>query len=243
MGKLKIEFNMIAQPTKTSCGPTCLHAVYNFWGDKITIDEVLEEVKQFEDGGGTLAVILGSHALHRGYQVRLYSYNLNVFDPTWAHLPSSQLLIKLREQQKYKLGDAKFTTAVQAYISFLEHGGELRFDELSPELIRTYFEKGVPVLTGLSATYLYKSEREHPISNEYDDVRGSPVGHFVILHGHNPSTDEIYVADPEFPNPMVGEKLYYKIKTPRLMASIFLGVVTFDGNLLVITPKGHETLP
>jgi hypothetical protein len=70
------------QPDDTTCGPTCLHAVYQFHGDSVPLDAVIAEAQRLEEGG-TLAALLGSHALSRGYKVTIHTYNLQVFDPTW----------------------------------------------------------------------------------------------------------------------------------------------------------------
>ncbi|MCI0655805.1 MAG: cysteine peptidase family C39 domain-containing protein, partial [Acidobacteria bacterium] len=69
------------QPDDTTCGPTCLHAVYRYHGDEIPLAQVIQEVPA-EPGGGTHAVCLACHALRRGYRARIYTYNLQAFDPT-----------------------------------------------------------------------------------------------------------------------------------------------------------------
>ena len=53
------------QPDETTCGPTCLHAIYEYYGDPVSLDSVIEEVVQFDDGG-TIGAYLGIHALERG---------------------------------------------------------------------------------------------------------------------------------------------------------------------------------
>jgi hypothetical protein len=73
----KLRLAIQAQPGDTTCGPTCLHAVYNYFGDKISLRNVIGQVKQLK-GGGTLAVLLGCHALRRGYRAKLYTFNLQV---------------------------------------------------------------------------------------------------------------------------------------------------------------------
>jgi len=90
------------------------------------------------------------------------------------------------------------------------------------------------VLTGLSATYLYGCAREH--EDDYDDVRGQPTGHFVVLCGHNHARNEAIVADPLQDNPRFASHRY-RVGMDRLIGSILLGIVTYDANLLVITPQ------
>lgn len=225
---------MLAQPDDVTCGPTCLHAVYRYFGETVGLDEVIRGVNYLEDGG-TLAVYLGIDALRRGYDASLYSFNLHVFDPSWAGLPASGLIGKLRQQLLYK-GGRRFEEATEAYVRYLEEGGTLCFDDLTPTLLATYLKQETPVLAGLSATYLYDSMREYTGAHNravYDDLRGMPVGHFVVICGMTGS--RAVVADPYSENPISGNH-YYEVDVQRLLRAILLGIVTYDANLLILTP-------
>jgi hypothetical protein len=102
-------------------------------------------------------------------------------------------------------------------------------------LLRKFLKRGIPVITGLSATYLYRAMRDLPDTNRDDDVRGEPVGHFVVLTGYERETGEVLIADPLQSNPLTGSR-YYAVNTHRLIGAILLGTVTYDANLLVIEP-------
>jgi hypothetical protein len=224
---------ILPQPNDTTCGPTSLHAVYSFYGDKISLKKVIKEVHALEDGG-TLAVLLGQHALSRGYSTTLYTFNLKVCDPTWDLKDTEFVVKKLKAQLEYKK-ERKLRNAILAYIGYLEAGGKLRSRMMSRSFFASHFNKGIPILAGLSATYLYQTQREY--SNEleksiYDDLKGSPMGHFVVLNGFD-SKKKIRVSDPYPDNPVSGNN-YYSVGTSRLIHSILLGIVTYDANLLVI---------
>ncbi len=88
----------------------------------------------------------------------------------------------------------------------------------------------------MSATYLYRAARDIPETNEDDDVRGEPVGHFVVLTGYRKHPREVLIADPLQTNPLVGSR-YYAVGAHRLIGAILLGAVTYDANLVVIEPK------
>jgi hypothetical protein len=227
----RLQFQIAAQPDGESCGPTCLHGIYRYYGDELDLAEVMAGVDTLS-GGGTLDVFLANHALARGYRVTLYSYNLHLFDPTWALLPVPDLKARLREQAQEK-DDPKLRLASEAYIRFLELGGRLRFEDLRPALLRRILGRGVPAMTGLSATYLYQARREIPETNVADDVRGRPVGHFVVLSGYDRATRLVDVADPYEWNPISGQR-YYSVDLHRLIGAVFLGSLTYDANLLVI---------
>ncbi len=229
---LKLE--ILPQPDDTTCGPTCLHAVYNYFGDSVDLSQVIREVHYLEDGG-TLAVLLANHALKRGYQATLYSYNLHVFDPTWTELSTPDLITKLKLQNEFKTG-RKFQKATNAYIEFFELGGVVKFKDLNPALIRSLLKKEIPVLTGLSATYLYQCAREFGPNCDYDDIRGLPTGHFVVLSGYDEAEKTVRVADPIRHHPGdLGQ--YYDVRMDRLINAILLGILTYDANILVLEPS------
>ena len=225
---------IMPQPDDTTCGPTSLHAVYTHYGRSIDLNKLIKDVHALEDGG-TLAVSLGIDALKRGFNATVYTYNLKIFDPSWSGLSAEELLQKLSAQLEIKHGK-KFTEASQAYIHFLELGGRISFEMLTPALLQSYLKPGLPVLCGLSATYLYQSKREYTKKNNtscYHDLKGEPMGHFVVLYGM--TRKKVKVADPYHNNPLAG-KHYYKVDLQRLINAVHLGIVTYDANLLVVIP-------
>lgn len=237
--KKLLPVSMLSQPDYTSCGPTSLHAIYLHWKDEITFEQLLQEIPQFDEGGGTLAVVLGIHALKRGYSVTIYNYNINIFDPSWFSLKTELVIEKLKLRMETRVEGSKDIVAIKHYIEYLRLGGHLKFDDLTARLIKSYLKRDIPVLTGLSSTWLYQSIREHPISNEYDDVHGEPAGHFVVLHGADIKNKLVYVADPYRPNPISGTN-YYQVHFDKLINAILLGVTSYDGNLLIIEKKSKK---
>src|SRR5262249_43377677 len=131
--------------------------------------------------------------------------------------------------------------ATEAYLLFLERGGELRFEELTTALIRKYLGRQIPILTGLSATYLYGSAREYGPDGRADDIRGKPAGHFVVLCGYNRESREVLVADPLQKNPLARAN-QYMISIDAVLAPILLGILTYDANLLIIEPRHARKL-
>jgi Peptidase_C39 like family len=231
---LFLKFDIEAQPDEVTCGPTCLHALYHYFKDDISLKQVITEVKQLKSGG-TLAVILANHALKRGYDATIYTYNLNVMDPTWFQLSSKKIIANLKSQMRYKFKSRKLKVASRAYIKFLEAGGKLQFAELDDKLIKGYLKKSIPIIAGMSATYLYQTPREIARTNKYDSIKGEPVGHFAIVNGYDSESGNVYLADPMNPNPLKSQ--YYDVTFNRLINSIMLGIVTYDANLLIIQPK------
>jgi hypothetical protein len=222
------------QPDDVTCGPACLHGIYRYYRDRVPLAEVTAELSML-DRGGTLDVFLANHALRRGYDVTLYTYNFELFDPTWFELSPEEIRAKLEAQAALKRWQ-RLQAATRGYVEFLRLGGKLRLRDLEPALLRKYLNRGIPLITGLSATYLYRAMRDVPDTNRDDDVRGEPVGHFVVLTGYRRNKREVLIADPLKVNPL-SDSRYYAVKTHRLIGAILLGTVTYDANLLVIEPK------
>ena len=219
------------QPDDASCGPTCLHAVYRHYGDTVPLSSLTEEVAYLPTGG-TLAVLLACHALDRGYSATIYSYNLQVFDPTWFGLERAELERLLAARAVAKR-DPKLRLVIEAYLRYLSLGGKIAHEVLTEEFLAALLHEHGPLLTGLSATYLYDCPRE--LDGRYDDVAGEPAGHFVVLHHYDDRTHSVDVADPLASNPTFPQP-HYEVAARRLIAAILLGIVTYDANLLLIEP-------
>lgn len=235
MDKLKIR----PQPTETACGPTCLEAVYRYFGDPAEVETIIAEVESVKRGG-TLAVVLGIHALQRGYSARIYTYNLHVFDPTWFKpipLSTEELQEKLRKQIEVK-SSQKLRFACKHYLEFLNLGGTIAMEDICHRLITKYLKQGVPILTGLSSTYLYMAAREYVLDGTIkaivDDVKGYPEGHFVLIQSYDTQTGMVKIMDPYEKNPY-SKDLTYSISLDHVQTAIMLGVLTYDANMLMLS--------
>lgn len=230
----QLELTVLPQRDDWTCGPTCLEALYRFYGDHVPLGRIIEDVVPVPSGG-TLAVWLACHALRNGYAAAIYTYNLHLFDPTWF-TGNCDLTERLLAQKRFKRSRT-LAQATNGYVEYLKLGGQLLFRELNGKLIRKILSRRHPILTGLSATYLYDCAREH--GNDYDDVRGEPTGHFVVLSGYNRAERTVSIADPLRDNPKYAGH-YYDVGMDRLIGAILLGVLTHDANLLVIHPPKHS---
>jgi hypothetical protein len=239
---MKRAFRIQPQPDDASCGPTCLHALYRYYGENISLARVIREVKSLDDGG-TLAVYLACHALRRGYSAVIYTYNVQMFDPSWFAGSGCDLAQKLSLQAQARQSK-RLRQATEAYMEYLRLGGKVLFRNLTPRFLRLFLKGRVPVLTGLSATYLYACARERDAGLKktvFDDIRGTPSGHFVVLTGYDRRNKLVRVADPYKENPFF-RKSYYSVAATRLINAIMLGIVTYDANLLVIEPRRNLKL-
>ena len=114
---------------------------------------------------------------------RIYTYNLKVFDPTWFVRAGVDIAARLRRQL-----EAKPTSSARAdrgLPRIPEAGRATALGGLVPALVRGFLRRRLPILTGLSSTYLYRVPREYGPDDTPDDIRGVPSGHFVVIAGHD----------------------------------------------------------
>ncbi len=229
-------FSIEPQPDDATCGPTCLHAVYQHHGLELALEEVIRTCRQVEQGG-TLAVLLGQDALQRGFQATIWTWHLTVFDPSWFEGGAEGVRHGLEEQAASKKSEVVRRYS-REYLRFLELGGRLELADLTPALLRRHLKQGHPIITGLSATFLYRTARE--VVNEqgrleFDAIEGAPQGHFVVVVAYDPEERRAVVADPLQPNPVAASPRY-EVSLDRLVNAILLGSVTHDANILVVQP-------
>lgn len=239
---LRLPLSILPQPTETTCGPTCLHAVYRYWGSDTPLDAVIGRTHVLRHGG-TFAVFLACDALAHGYAATIYTYNLTVFDPTWFR-QRMDIAERLRAQRELK-HDRRLHYVTEGYLEFLRLGGHLRFTDLSPPLVRGLLRRRCPIITGLSSTFLYRTAREYGPVDIPDDLRGTPSGHFVVIAGYDRPVHKLLVADPYGPHPY-GTARDYWIRMDRVFNAVLLGIVTHDANLLIVAPRKagtHVALP
>lgn len=233
---IRLSLGILPQPDDVSCGPTCLHAVYTYFGDNADLMDIARSIVRLPSGG-SLAVTLAVHALRRGYKATIYTYNFRLFDPTWFDKSfTGSIRDKLERQAQRKPGDSLLQFATRQYIEFLALGGEVRSRELSGAFIRDTLRADIPILTGLSATYLFSAVREIDETNEPDDIAGEPVAHFVVLAGYHHEHRKVLVADPLRHNPGFSTH-FYEVGMERLIGAICLGAHSMHANLLLIEPR------
>jgi hypothetical protein len=235
--RLLLDVEMLPQPDGTTCGPTCLHAVYRYWGRDEPLQNVIARTGKLKRGG-TVAVFLACDALRRGFQATIYTFNLTAFDPSWF-VGNVDFADRLRRQRAAKIDDAGVQEVTAGYLEFLSLGGRMRLADLSRYLLRGFLRRRRPIITGLSSTYLYRATREYGPSDTADDIRGTPGGHFVVLAGYDREARTVLVADPYGPHPYGPERSYW-LNIDRAVGAILLGIITHDANLLVIQPSPRK---
>lgn len=228
----RLDVQILPQPDDTTCGPTCLHAIYSYYNYQADLVDIITEVESLAKGG-TLGVVLANHALRSGFKVSLFTYNLLIFDPTWFN-GKTDINGKLAQRFRHtRSGKQRF--AIRQYRQFLELGGKIALQDMNRRMLTSFLNKGIPILSGLSSTYLYRTARTNPQTMQDDDIRGGVEGHFVVLDGYNKEKRLVSIADPYPKNPISGTTKY-SITIDRVITAILLGVMTYDANFIIIEP-------
>ncbi|MEZ6139374.1 MAG: cysteine peptidase family C39 domain-containing protein [Zavarzinella sp.] len=237
---IHLKFKVTPQPTETTCGPAVLHSIYRYWDLEISLPRVLREVEQM-DGGGTYSVYLAHDAIKRGLRARIYTCDLQLFDPSWFASRTIDLRTKLWQQIKAGHLTKRLNVHARAYLDFLDAGGEILMREPATLLISRFLRQRIPVIAGLCSTWLYRSTRErwHNEQSIPDDITGTPTGHFVVVHGIDPTRRRFDIADPLLQKPFPGRH-NYDVPIRRFFNALMLGIMTNDAKLLVIEPRSED---
>lgn len=230
----------VAQPDDTSCGPTCLHMVAAFHGIDLALPELIDTIPR-TPSGGVHAVNIGVLALQHGLRAALYPLGLRVFDPTWRGLSRAALRLRLRQRGR-RFAGTDHAALVALWDRFLALGGQVRPGELTADLLADALDRGHPLISGLSATWLYRHPRERPDDNQPDAVGGEGVGHFVVVSGYTGGGRSFRVEDPS-PDAPFGRDGTYLAPAPRLQHAILLGDATHDAVLLELWPARGPRSP
>ena len=98
-----------------------------------TLAQVILETPMLDEGG-TLEVMLGIHALQRGYRAKLHTFNLRILDPTWFE-DGVDIQAKLEAQSAART-EPKLRVASSAYLDFMRMGGKVYFEDLTSSVLR-----------------------------------------------------------------------------------------------------------
>ena len=235
------------QPDATSCGPTCLAQVLQYYGIEAGVEELVGRVSKNADGG-TQAVHLAHLAMDLGLKVRLYPFGARVFDPSWWDLDTAEVVDRLDRRGAALTAsgaDPDDVDTLRAWRELLARGGQIAFKEPSVDLMISVLARGRPLIAGLNATWLYREMRERPQDNVSDDLAGWPVGHFVVLSGYTGGGLHVHVRDPsddapDHLHPTGARRGNYPVPGQRLLNAILLGDSTRDAVLLETWPSAQR---
>jgi len=229
------------QPTNTTCSPTALSILLEHYGKRIGPLDIETEVPQRRnDEGekvGTINLQLATWCLKNGYSVRLYTFDCQVIDQSWAQLGTEQQVerMKLRKDGWVvpSIGEEWTKQYTQAYIDFVSAGGDLHIQPaVTRKLLYSLLEKG-PFLSDVSYSTLYGASRSRDVDDTEsvdDDINGSAMNHSVLVYG-NDEEGSFLIADP-WKKPGL-----HTIEPDRMIAAISTAQIECDNLLFQLRPN------
>lgn len=180
---MKIPIKPLKQETPNDCSIACLRMVLDYYGLKVSRDQIFNFIAKATPDGGSFLSEIGRFARSKGFGVDLFAYNLYLTDPEDSHLSRSKLLVKFEERLKDSRRDKYYDLMLKSTIDGVKEGISYIIKRPSLGIIRTYLNKGTPVSVRLNYIALVNKQ-------------GDPFdSHDVVLAGLNGK--KVYLIDPE----------------------------------------------
>lgn len=239
--KFKINNQQIGE-----CLSECLKSVFSYWNVKIDINEIVKKISKNSTKLYDWDFNAGSLAREKKLQAIIFSLVYQIFDPSWHHLTSVQLINKLKKEQRHLKQVQKkvikrtyrdfigydlnflnyYIKGICKAESFLKARGKLKLQPISKDLIKSLLKKKIPLIVSHNSTLLQKQKRCY--ENKPDDIRGYAWGHVVVVFGFQNKDNSFFIADPD--GKFNKGKLYYKVNQDLLIESI----LRYNGQILAI---------
>jgi len=206
MNKTVYEIKHQYQPTNTTCSPTALSMLLDFYGEELSVHDISAKVPQVKnekgENFGTINQQMATWCKSLGFDVVLYTADVQVIDQSWSKLAPKELIDRLEARKSGlkvpSLGKLWNTAYCQAYIDFIRSGGELHVvNAITTSLLYKMLKNG-PVLPCLSFDTLYGKGKISNIGEKEtkpDDVNGKAWNHSVVIYG-NDVNGNFLIADP-----------------------------------------------
>ncbi len=194
------------QPTNTTCSPTALSMLLGFYGTNVSVDDISVKVPQVKnekgENFGTINTQMAMWCRTLGFDVALYTADVQVIDQSWSKLSSEAIIARLEARKSGlavpSLGELWTEAYSQAYIEFIQSGGELHIvNAITANLLYELLPKG-PLLPCVSFDTLYGRGRTSNVGEKEvrpDDVNGKAWNHSIVIYG-NDDEGNFLVADP-----------------------------------------------
>lgn len=237
----KTEYTVVHQyqPTNTTCSPTALSMLLGHYNKKFSVDDVSAKVPQVKnDKGesfGTINTQMATWCRSLGFEVALYTADVQVIDQSWSRLSSNEVIARLEARKSGpkvpSLGELWDTAYCQAYVEFVKAGGKLHIvNAITSTLLYELLRSG-PVLPCLSFSTLYGKGRISNLGEKQtrpDDVNGKAWNHSVVIYG-NDEEGNFLIADP------IEKPGRHTIKPDVMVAAIGTAQLECDNQVFQLT--------
>ncbi len=185
------------------CGVACLQMVMEFFGDKISYNDLVKQLKVYK-GKGIYTTDLGILAMKYSYNTLVVYNKSEVLDKTTENLTEKDIRKLNRYLKKLKESKKPFRRILQIKkdTEFIEAGGKYSTKLPNLDLINKHLKKRFPVIVCLNNRALRS-----------DPDRKS--NHFVVVIGKE---GNYYIVN----DPSTNAKDQYKIERDKLLQAWYL---------------------
>ena len=179
---IKIPVEPIKQETPNDCSITCLRMLLGYYGVKVSRQKIFDYVIKATDDGGSFLSEMARFARNQGFNVDLCAYNLYFTSSKDAKLDKNKLLKKLEKELRNSQRDKYYDLALESTIKGIKEGVNYLIKRPSPEVIKSYLKKRIPVSIRINYAALVGKQ-------------GDPFdSHDVVLSGLKDK--KVYLVDP-----------------------------------------------
>jgi hypothetical protein len=170
MDRIEYSLEHQYQPTNTTCSPTALSMLLSHYGKKFSVEDVSAKVPQVKnekgENFGTINTQMATWCKSLGFQVVLYTADVQVIDQSWSKLSPHDVIERLEARKSGltvpSLGELWNSAYCQAYIDFIKSGGELHIvNAITSNLLYQLLKNGpvLPCFAYLSILFTAKEEQ------------------------------------------------------------------------------------
>lgn len=220
------------QPTNHSCSQASMASALSFYGINHTPEEIAKmiPVNKDDDGKewGTINQQLATWCIGQGFDVVMYTADFEVIDLSWVNLSKTEQLERMEATKEHRdvpgLGKEWSKMYMQAYIDFINAGGELHIVPfMTRKIINTLLADG-PIIVCVCSSVLYNSGRSKNIGlrkSVNDDINGIIVNHTIVVFDKDKNNNYI-VSDP-WKEPGI-----YAVEPEQLLAAMAAAQIECD---------------
>lgn len=222
------------QTLPTNCSQTALSILLSHFGVDMSADVITKAVPQVKDeqgrDSGTINQQLATWCVEQGYKVKMYTFDCQIIDQSWAENTSVEIEDSLRQcidgWEVPALGKAWSNAYRQAYIDYLRTGSDLVINpQVTSSLLYELLETA-PILTCVCFSTLYGTGRTNN-DGEPDYVNGKAWNHSIVIHGVD-KQGNFLIADP------LQKPGHHVIESERMIAAISTAQIECDNLLFQI---------
>ncbi|PIS17750.1 hypothetical protein COU93_02360 [Candidatus Shapirobacteria bacterium CG10_big_fil_rev_8_21_14_0_10_36_6] len=213
-----------------SCGPSCIKNIFESYGIKTDLVEILKEIG-VSDKDSTHVPQIGRYLHNKGFYVELLSSCPNNYSPDWGDKPREEVIELLKQWVTTNITDIWIKDAI-FLLFYLMDGGVVKQLDLSTHILDEYLGKGYQILACIDETWIWGKRKMSGVA-QYDSIKGHTNGHYVVIYDSD--GNDYLISDP-YPTGITGKEGLYRVNKDKMLVSI----LTWAKQLLVVKPNNSD---